>query len=54
LHALVGVSLCNFFYFFDSFIENLHIECIEIVIPFAIFICFFDWPPSSSSASTKK
>jgi len=42
LYALVALGLCNFFHFFDSFIENLHIGRVEFIISFAIFICFFD------------
>jgi hypothetical protein len=45
LYTLVGLTPCNFYCFFDGFIENLHIERIEIAISFAIFICFFDKAP---------
>lgn len=36
-----GLGICNSFYFFDSFVENLHDQNIEITSSLAIFIRFF-------------
>ena len=42
LYTLVRFGICNSFYFFDRFVENLHPRDTEIICLVAIFIRFFD------------